>query len=144
MRNLAQFDGGARQQAQRPVVVPRGRAPWSCPVVVPRGRAPWSCPVVVPRGYVAARNRDAMGLLGAGERLGAPLLPLVGQHRLHPTCRKAGAHVFDRVAADIEGLADGRIVPAFAKFQQDLGARAGARAAVATMHVHLQTLAVAR
>jgi len=78
------------------------------------------------------------------ERLVAPLLPLVGQHRYHPARCKAGAHVFDRVATDVEGLADGSVAPAFAEFQQDLGAGTGACAAVATMLVHVQALAVAR
>jgi hypothetical protein len=66
-----------------------------------------------------------MRLLRPGERLAAAFLALVGQHRLHSTIYSARgealADALDRVAADVEGVADLGLAPARAEFERDLG-----------------------
>lgn len=98
--------------------------------------------MVVAFRRVGAGERDEMGLLRAGERLATPLLPLVGQDRIHPALGKVVADALDRIEADIEGTADLRLAPALAEFEQHLGASAGPGAGLPAMDADVQPLAV--
>jgi hypothetical protein len=98
--------------------------------------------MVVPVRNGAAGDGDEMGLLRSGECLAITDLALVAQHCIHAAFLKAGAHVEDGVAADVEGAADLGEAPAFSQFERDLGAGARSGALVARVDEGLQAGAV--
>jgi hypothetical protein len=83
------------------------------------------------RGGGAAGNGDEVGQLLAGERLAAPLLPLVVQHRLQPADQEALARVVDRADPDVQRAGHLDVAPAVRQFHQDArpGLNAGGRMA---------------
>ena len=94
--------------------------------------------MVVAVGDRAAGDGNQMGLLRAGQHRAPSLLSPVGQHRFHPTVAEARHHRFDRVAADIEGVADCGLAPVVGQFEQHLRPRTRPGAGVSPMYVRLQ------
>ncbi len=109
---VAQFDRFSSQQANGPMVV-----------------ASWNG---------TTRNGDEMGCLSTRQGEAEALLSLVVEHSLQPSFQVHLSHTDGGVAADVEGVANLLVAPAFGGFEQDPGARKGAGIGFARMDERLE------
>lgn len=94
--------------------------------------------MVVALGGRSTSDRHQMGGLPTGQCLAMALLPLVVQHSLQSAFQVQLSDTDRRIAADVEGVAQLGIGPAFGRFEQDPSAGKGTCVGLACMDECLQ------
>src|SRR5213592_848445 len=94
--------------------------------------------MVVAGGHRTASDGDQMGRLSTRQGEAEALLPLVVQHGLQSSFQVHLSHTNGGIAADVQGVANLLVAPAFGCFEQNAGTSEGASIGFARVDKRLE------